>query len=1078
MEYLSIPHYRGLKEKYDEQKHSDGIFFTTDTHEIIANNATYGETIDTWSIADGVLTLTMTSGKTLEITFDKATESAKGFLSAEDKKKINSLEGNFDKKVDKVPGKSLVDDTEIDKLSNLPNKADLDSAIADAKKAGTDAQTNLTSHIGNKENPHEVTKVQVGLGNVTNDAQVKRSEMGAASGVATLDENGLVPSSQLPSFVDDVLEFDLKDNFPTTGETGKIYVSTDTNLTYRWTGTQYTKISTSIALGETSSTAYPGDKGKAATDNINKVKSTALSHIDDTTPVTYSASKVTVNYECYEGDQYGSAGTKHGADIAAASETAAGVMTAADKSKLNAIESGAQKNTVTGVKGNSESSYRTGNINITKTNIGLGNVDNTSDADKPVSTAQQTALNKKVDKTYVDEQLETKADKTDVDEQRISYVSSCFADCTETHEAKLKSITLAASVIPSKAIFSITLKIANNLTLLNQSPVYMHLVDISDNVIGVSQNAVKQVQNNSKYVTWFFDSAINTTGESFVIKLYTTNSASDANDNNSVCIIAHVSQDEDVEGIGVTSDDGTYHMDWTPAIGINVVNLAAIYPQIKELQKYRMAYATSELPDISTRHNATINEIRISQTTMGISLVSSVSLMVADDNVYTKELYLKVCDINGNLVAKSKNSVNLSQNLGAYVTWYFTPFQLIDDVIYRFAAYDYSGNKHVMRIHVASGKNEGVTCFDQNNSPHTDYCPALGMNVSAIFANDLYKNINEINLALGNEITNVEANLANEITKLNNTTSTINSHVTNFQNPHQTNKSQIGLSNVTNDAQVKRSEMGANNGVATLDDTGKVLSSQLPSYVDEILEFQEKDSFPEPGESGKIYVELTSNLTYRWSGTQYVEISPSIGLGETSSTAYAGDKGKDLANKVNNKVDKVTGKNLSTNDFTNELKQTLEDLNSWNYIGILSSWTGISKLTTISTESEILAALTITPLRGNKINTKTELFKILDQCAINKKFLKESSTTANVFVNYIGSCYVIYILGNKPSVLNDKLVGTSVLRSITITANLNETLAVLKNPLEINLEDINSLKQRVVDLENKVQQLIEQLTIE
>lgn len=123
MEYLSIPHYRGLKEKYNEQSHGDGIFFTTDTHEIIANSATYGETIDTWSIADGVLTLTMTSGKTLKITFDEATEDAKGFLSAEDKKKINALEGNFDKKVDKVTGKSLVDDTEISKLVqlNLPD---------------------------------------------------------------------------------------------------------------------------------------------------------------------------------------------------------------------------------------------------------------------------------------------------------------------------------------------------------------------------------------------------------------------------------------------------------------------------------------------------------------------------------------------------------------------------------------------------------------------------------------------------------------------------------------------------------------------------------------------------------------------------------------------------------------------------------------------------------------------------------------------------------------------------------------------------------------------------------------------
>lgn len=338
MEYLSIPHYRGLKEKYDEQKHSDGIFFTTDTHEIIANNATYGETIDTWSIADGILTLTMTSGKTLEITFDEATESAKGFLSAEDKKKINSLEGNFDKKVDKVPGKSLVDDTEIDKLSNLPNKADLDSAIADAKKAGTDAQTSLTAHINNKENPHEVTKVQVGLGNVTNDAQVKRSEMGVANGVATLDENGLVPSSQLPSFVDDVLEFDLKDNFPTTGESGKIYIAKDSNRTYRWDENQYKELSVSLTLGETSTTAYAGDKGKDISDKLAKVRNTQLSHIKDTDTFSVTAEKVSLNYDCYVGDQYGAEATSHSVDIPVASETQAGIVTAEDKKAITNLD--------------------------------------------------------------------------------------------------------------------------------------------------------------------------------------------------------------------------------------------------------------------------------------------------------------------------------------------------------------------------------------------------------------------------------------------------------------------------------------------------------------------------------------------------------------------------------------------------------------------------------------------------------------------------------------------------------------------------------------------------------------------
>ena len=97
---------------------------------------------------------------------------------------------------------------------------------------------------------------------------------------------------------------------------------------------------------------------------------------------------------------------------------------------------------------------------------------------------------------------------------------------------------------------------------------------------------------------------------------------------------------------------------------------------------------------------------------------------------------------------------------------------------------------------------------------------------------------------------------------------------------------------------VTKDKIGVANGLAQLDDTGKVPSSQLPSYVDDILEYQEKDSFPKPGQKNKIYVELKTNLTYRWSGTDYVEISPSIALGETSSTAYAGDKGKALATQV------------------------------------------------------------------------------------------------------------------------------------------------------------------------------------
>lgn len=93
--------------------------------------------------------------------------------------------------------------------------------------------------------------------------------VGTANGVAELDSNGKVPSSQLPSYVDDVLEYDSKSAFPATGESGKIYVAKDTNKTYRWSGTAYVEISESLALGETSSTAYRGDRGKVAYDHAS-----------------------------------------------------------------------------------------------------------------------------------------------------------------------------------------------------------------------------------------------------------------------------------------------------------------------------------------------------------------------------------------------------------------------------------------------------------------------------------------------------------------------------------------------------------------------------------------------------------------------------------------------------------------------------------------------------------------------------------------------------------------------------------------------------------------------------------------
>lgn len=112
-------------------------------------------------------------------------------------------------------------------------------------------------------------------------------------------------------------------------------------------------------------------------------------------------------------------------------------------------------------------------------------------------------------------------------------------------------------------------------------------------------------------------------------------------------------------------------------------------------------------------------------------------------------------------------------------------------------------------------------------------------------------------------------------------------------------KSIAGKTKTLVGTKVDKSVVGKANGVASLDSTGHVPSSQLPSYVDDVLEFEKLASFPKTGEGGKIYVALDTNLTYRWSGTAYIEISKSLAVGTVAGTAYDGAKGAALESKVN-----------------------------------------------------------------------------------------------------------------------------------------------------------------------------------
>lgn len=211
--------------------------------------------------------------------------------------------------------------------------ADLVQETTDRKFMTSSEKTKLSGiESGAQVNKLEVIKVNGEARPIVNKeveitidygSYIPTTEKGSANGVASLGGDGKVPSSQLPSYVDDVLEFNNKSSFPTTGESGKIYVAKDTNLTYRWSGSAYVEISPSLALGETSSTAYPGDKGKTNATNIaslqtrmtnvenkNSSQDTEISNIKDGTTIvaksTTSTKLATARTIAINGDGSGS----------------------------------------------------------------------------------------------------------------------------------------------------------------------------------------------------------------------------------------------------------------------------------------------------------------------------------------------------------------------------------------------------------------------------------------------------------------------------------------------------------------------------------------------------------------------------------------------------------------------------------------------------------------------------------------------------------------------------------------------------------------------------------------------------
>lgn len=236
--------------------------------------------------------------------------------------------------------------TQLDTLSSK-----VDKEITDRGSADTALGAKIDKEIQDRTTADTALKTELtdSIQEVRDDLDTFKATKGQANGLASLGSDGKVPAAQLPSYVDDVIDVyatydvsptnqisniklysDAAHANPVTGEAGKSYndiTEGHPGYQFRWSGTTWVPITSGgLIIGEISGTAYDGAKGKTTADELQGLKNFNPVRL---VSITTDASKGTLNYESAN-----STGIQ-GLDIPAATSAKAGVMTAADKVKLD-----------------------------------------------------------------------------------------------------------------------------------------------------------------------------------------------------------------------------------------------------------------------------------------------------------------------------------------------------------------------------------------------------------------------------------------------------------------------------------------------------------------------------------------------------------------------------------------------------------------------------------------------------------------------------------------------------------------------------------------------------------------------
>lgn len=278
--------------------------------------------------------------------WDKELGKYQSEINKQSSQNTESLREELTEKINQEVADRKAGDTALEtKVTKVTG--DLATEVSERKAADTALGTRINNEVTARTEAD--TTLQTNIDTVQDNLDNFIATKGKANGLASLGSDGKVPSEQLPSYVDDVIDVyatydksptgdlsnislfaDADHNTPITGEAGKIYQNVTTGepgYQFRWTGTTWSLIvSGGVVIGEITGTAYDGAKGKTTTDNFNALM--AFNPIRLISIVT-DASKAAINYERADGTGI------QGLQIPTASSAKAGVMTAADKVKLD-----------------------------------------------------------------------------------------------------------------------------------------------------------------------------------------------------------------------------------------------------------------------------------------------------------------------------------------------------------------------------------------------------------------------------------------------------------------------------------------------------------------------------------------------------------------------------------------------------------------------------------------------------------------------------------------------------------------------------------------------------------------------